>query len=311
MKSKSHILIPFVCLTALSALHAQDSEILATGIYDTGRLRTNAAIDFHAFNQWNGESDNPGNVGWNPNGIWWSFARFGGGASQHTNPELFNKLDASGQILLNLGVLWNEVDGALVGVVPPGVTVGAYLVPGLDIPEGSLPTWVNAWPFSYPEQIKLFEIDPATVPTTNPNWNDFQLNPPTEEQRLDNLQPYDITAGIKSAIEQGLLTSSTPWGIVFMPEEALPELTPNNPDWADRRGTVLDNRYMQLEVVTGGNPTWADYPVDGNGWVDTGTFMGWLNVTFGDIVWSTSLDGYIYLPESSVGDAGAWTYVFK
>jgi hypothetical protein len=39
--------------------------------------------------------------------------------------------------------------------------------------------------------------------------------------------------------------------------------------------------------------------------------MGWLNVTFGDIVWSTSLDGYIYLPESSVGDAGAWTYVFK
>lgn len=298
-------------MLGLTDLVAQDSEILATGIYDAGRLRTNSVIDFHAFNQWNGENDNPGNVGWNPNGLWWSFVRFGSGASTHVNPELYNSLDAADQVLLHLGVLWNEVDSALVGVVAPGVTVGAYLVPGLDIPDGSLPTWTNVWPFSYPEQIKLFEIDPAVVPTASANWNDYQLSPPDEQERRDNLQPYDITAGIKSAIEQGLLTSSTPWGIVFMPEEALPDLTPNNPDWADRRGTVLDARYMNLELATGGTATWAAYAVDANGDVNTDAFLGWINVATGDWVWSYTLDQYIYLPESSVGDTGAWMYVIR
>lgn len=55
--------------------------------------------------------------------------------------------------------------------------------------------------------------------------------------------------------------------------------------------------------------TWAGYPVDELGWVDTGSWMGFLNVIAGDWVWSVSLATYIYLPESLVSESGAWTYV--
>lgn len=54
---------------------------------------------------------------------------------------------------------------------------------------------------------------------------------------------------------------------------------------------------------------WAGYPVDELGWVDTGTWMGFLNVIAGDWVWSASLATYIYLPESLVSPSGAWTYI--
>ncbi|MEX0324621.1 MAG: hypothetical protein AB3N33_00900 [Puniceicoccaceae bacterium] len=309
---KKLIALSLIPLFAIAEMAAQSSEILPTGLYDTGRLRSNEALDFHSFNQWNGENDNPGNVGWNTNGIWWSFARFGGDAATHKNPDLFNKLAAADQIVLHLGVLWNEIDSALSGIVAPGVTVGVYLVPGLDIPEGSFPTFPNAWPFSYVNQIKLFEIDPATVPTTNSSWADFGFNTPTEQQRLDNLVGYDVTAGIKDAISQGLLDVNVPWGFVFFNEEALPDLTPNNPDWADKRGTVIDARYMQLELVTGvEQQIWAGYPVDEAGNVDTMQWLGFINVASGDWVWSYTLSKYIYLPENLVGDGGSWTYIMK
>jgi hypothetical protein len=309
---QKYITLGLLPLFAVAELAAQSSEFLATGIYDTGRLRANASLDFHAFNQWNGEFDNPGNVGWSRDGIWWSFARFGGAEATHKNPELFDKIVAADQIRLHLGVLWNEISSGLVGLVPPGVTVGAYLVPEMDIPEGSLPTFPNAWPFSYANQIKLFEIDPATVPTTNADWNDYQFSPPTEQQRLDNLQPYDITTGIKEAIAQGLLDNSTPWGIVFFNEEALPDLTPNNPDWSDARGTVLDMRYMQLELVTGliSQPQWAGYDILESGWVQTGSFLGDV-YPLEDYVWIQQQDKWVYLPEAFVHSNGAWMYLFK
>ena len=217
----------------LGHLGAQTSEILETGMFDTGRLRTNAAVDFHAFNQWNGPTDNDGNVGWNGQGIWWAFARFGGAASQNPNPELFNKLAAADEIYLHASVLRVELDSALVGVVQPGVTVSLYLVPGLDIPDGSLPTWDNAWPFAYPEQLKFAEIDPATTPRFADSAGEFNLNHPNDEERIANLQRYDMTEVIKTAIADGLLTDTTPWGIVYFTDEGLP-LTPNDPKWADK-----------------------------------------------------------------------------
>jgi hypothetical protein len=309
---KTLTLAALVSVSPLCSLTAQTSEILETGMFDTGRLRTNGAVDFHAFNQWNGPTDNDGNVGWNGEGIWWAFARFGSGASQHTNPELFNKLAAADKIYLQASTLRVELDPALVGVVQPGVVVSVYLVPGFDIPEGSLPTWNNAWPFSYPEQIKMFEIDPATTPRFADSAGEFNLNHPDDEARIENLQRYDITDAIKGAIEQGLLTDATPWGIVYFTDEGLP-LTPNDPKWADKRQTVMDNKFQRLELVTGetGGETWADYPVDAEGYVNTEGFLGWLNVASGDWIWSYSLDGYIYLPESNVGESGGWAYVPK
>jgi hypothetical protein len=294
---------------ALADLGAQESEFLAAGIYDTGRLQSNQILDGIRFSQWNGVNDNPGNVGWDQQGLWWSFVRFGSQVATHSNPELFDKLVAADEIHLHLGVLWNEIASSLVGIIPPGVQVGAYLVPEFDIPDGQLPTFQNAWPYVYTQQIKLFEIDPATVPTTNVDWNDYQFSPPTEQQRLENLVAYDITDGLKGAISQGLLDANTSWGIVFFNEEALPDLTPNNPDWLDARGTVFDMRYVQLELVSGGTPTWAGFPVGEDDNVDTGSFLGWINVASGDWVYSFSMEKYVYLPESWVTESGSWTYL--
>ena len=54
--------------------------------------------------------------------------------------------------------------------------------------------------------------------------------------------------------------------------------------------------------------TWAGYESLTDGWVDTTPWLGWINVSQGDYVWCISLSKYIYLPESFVGDSGAWTY---
>jgi len=63
---------------------------------------------------------------------------------------------------------------------------------------------------------------------------------------------------------------------------------------------------------TGADPTWAGWPVV-DGWVNTGSFIGWLYVDGGNPDWvrSLSLDKYIFLPESSVGNGGAWVYTPK
>ena len=58
----------------------------------------------------------------------------------------------------------------------------------------------------------------------------------------------------------------------------------------------------------GVEPTeWAGYPIV-DGYVDTGAFLGWLNISADPWIWSLSLNKYIYLPEEFVAEAGAWSY---
>lgn len=53
---------------------------------------------------------------------------------------------------------------------------------------------------------------------------------------------------------------------------------------------------------------WAGYPyVDGQGHVNTKSFLGWLLVRE-PFVYSYALEGWVYLPEQHVSDAGAWLY---
>jgi hypothetical protein len=58
----------------------------------------------------------------------------------------------------------------------------------------------------------------------------------------------------------------------------------------------------------GGN-TWAGFDVDGEGWVDTGAWLGFVNVSGGDWIYVFNLGKYVYLPESFVSGAGSWAYV--
>jgi len=54
----------------------------------------------------------------------------------------------------------------------------------------------------------------------------------------------------------------------------------------------------------GGAATWLGYPVDAQGWANTGDWMGWVNATDAPWIISTSLGGYVY-----VSDDSGWVYV--
>jgi hypothetical protein len=60
-----------------------------------------------------------------------------------------------------------------------------------------------------------------------------------------------------------------------------------------------------------GTTTWAGYDVDEGGNVDTTPWLGFINVLGGDYVWSYSLSNWMYLPEGSVSESGAWIYILN
>ncbi|MEX0330401.1 MAG: hypothetical protein AB3N64_03160 [Puniceicoccaceae bacterium] len=43
--------------------------------------------------------------------------------------------------------------------------------------------------------------------------------------------------------------------------------------------------------------------------VDTEGFLGWINVFHSPWIWCYSMDGWMYCPEESVSETGAWVYV--
>jgi hypothetical protein len=75
-------------------------------------------------------------------------------------------------------------------------------------------------------------------------------------------------------------------------------------EFADKMS--VDNVSVKFGAAT---QTWAGYPVDANGWVDTTPWLAFINVSAGDWVWVVNLGTYIYLPEEFVSEAGAWTYI--
>jgi hypothetical protein len=69
--------------------------------------------------------------------------------------------------------------------------------------------------------------------------------------------------------------------------------------------------FSDLLATHNGEPftmTWAGWPMTGNA-VDTGEFLGWLDVSYAPWIWSYNLDGWIYLPEGNVDDNGAWMFM--
>ena len=65
---------------------------------------------------------------------------------------------------------------------------------------------------------------------------------------------------------------------------------------------VDDVRVFVTEPVM----TWFGYALDEMGWADTGSWMGWVNVTFDPWVWNEALSKFVY-----VGDDSGWVYVYK
>jgi hypothetical protein len=60
------------------------------------------------------------------------------------------------------------------------------------------------------------------------------------------------------------------------------------------------------------NGTWAGYPIlDAVGTVDTGAWMGYVNVANRPYIWSYSLSTYLYVDEAAVQPGGGWAYIFN
>lgn len=70
----------------------------------------------------------------------------------------------------------------------------------------------------------------------------------------------------------------------------------------------VDNIALALNRVD--SNLWAGYPVDPSGHVDTGSWMGWVNVLHAPYTYSSQL-GWVYIEEDLVTDSGAWVHVFR
>lgn len=61
--------------------------------------------------------------------------------------------------------------------------------------------------------------------------------------------------------------------------------------------------------------TWSGFPVyaqDGGNWADTGSFMGWMEVSASPLLYSATLDGWIYMDEvPAIPESGSWVYIFR
>jgi hypothetical protein len=71
----------------------------------------------------------------------------------------------------------------------------------------------------------------------------------------------------------------------------------------------IDN--ITIEAPGSGGDTWAGFEIIDGRYVDTGTFLGFLDITSGVWPYSFSLNKYIYLPEEFVSESGAWIYAIR
>lgn len=287
-------------------------------LFDSGRV-SSSDLSTTNFAQWTNGTGTSGanNVGWNETrGIWYSFIRFTGrrldGTVWYGLPlsEWFPRLNDAGSIVLRGDVAWVEINPDFPGT--PGVDVSVWLIPGMDIPEGSLPSFANTWPWNYDNPIKAATIRVEDMIPLRTSWNAAEATPIDTRDKMEFHVQVDLTAAIKSAIADGLMSETTPWGIVLFPEEMEDQLNlPNNPQWIDRRGTVFNGRFWEIVLSEAEPaPTWAGYAIDESGWVDTGDFLGMI-YPVGDYIYVLNLDGWLLLPESHVDAGGAWAFAIR
>jgi hypothetical protein len=74
---------------------------------------------------------------------------------------------------------------------------------------------------------------------------------------------------------------------------------------------AIDSSGLNLTSPVGSAQSWAGFAVDGAGNVNTGGWMGFLNVSDSPWIWSYSLSSWMYIDESFVSSSGSWIYVLK
>lgn len=95
---------------------------------------------------------------------------------------------------------------------------------------------------------------------------------------------------------------------MILPTTDSPNIFPGNDYfYVDDVYVLSGERNLQSPTASA---NWFGYPVDAGGNVDTGSFMGFLNVTLAaPWVWSFSLNNWLYIPD--VTEGGAWAFVHR
>ena len=84
-----------------------------------------------------------------------------------------------------------------------------------------------------------------------------------------------------------------------------------DPVHIDNVAIDVSGENLTVPDTTPADPTWAGYLIhDEFGNVNTGDWLGWVNVKYKPHVYVYSLEKYLYLPEYLVDTEGAWTYAF-
>jgi len=63
---------------------------------------------------------------------------------------------------------------------------------------------------------------------------------------------------------------------------------------------------LSYRLSDGGSTDWYGYAVDAEGWVNTESWLNWVNVTEDPYIWSTSLESYLYVPNDS-----GWVFIYR
>jgi hypothetical protein len=89
--------------------------------------------------------------------------------------------------------------------------------------------------------------------------------------------------------------------------------SPNGADvlfWDDI-SVYVGAEMLETPNFDGGGETWAGFPVRPDGWVDTGSWLGWVEVSAKPWIWINGLNSFVYMDEATVSTSGAWAYVLK
>lgn len=276
-------------------LAAQAPEVYEAGPYSTSRLRLGEFLDDIDLQQWRDTLI----IGYSTGGFpWRGIIRMGVDQPYglgNTTSIPMERLQAATRITWTTGIVWKQNTN---GVQDPagGVDIGVYFVPDLTIPEGATPTFLHYGFPTFAGASKVADIA-RDIPFTNPEsaWG-------TELMDAEHLTiEIDITDQVKAALAAGQIVSgnSIAMGLVQTEYDDFdPAQIPVGFEDLGRMSIVSGKQSfftLSFDDVgpVKGPGEFGDFDVI-DGYVNTGSWLGWVYVEEYPWCYIVELDKYIY-----------------
>lgn len=157
-------------------------------------------------------------------------------------------------------------------------------------PRGWVEIWVDYWDDTLQQPITLY------TQYEEPNVNEFGGLPATQTS-------VTIPANRLTGSQYGYTV-----GIFFLRVDEFADAQ-NFPEAAKVHLRSMDTVVEIWPYQDPGSDPWMPYNPSPEGWVNTGNWMGMINVSHAPWIYSDTNGKYIYIPDEGVSAAGAWTYV--